>query len=152
MDQIEHFIVLMLENRSFDHMLGYLDHPDDTFKGVGKLPEPPTTPNARYAIYPGPDHSHKGVLQQVLGTLDPPSYPDDHYAPNMSGFAANYERRAPGHGAKVMRCFDPRMVPVLSSLALGYAVCDQWFCSLPGETFPNRDFLHAGTSLGHVNI
>jgi phospholipase C len=64
MDQIEHFIVLMLENRSFDHMLGYLEHPDDTFDGVGKLANPPhaTTRDARYAIYPGPDHSHMGVL------------------------------------------------------------------------------------------
>jgi phospholipase C len=150
--QIEHFIVLMLENRSFDHMLGYLDHPDPEFDGVGRLADPPTTPDARYAIYPGPDHSHRGVLQQILGHRNPPSYPDDRFDVTMSGFADNYELLAPGRGHKVMRCFDPQMVPVLSTLALEYAVCDRWFCSLPGETFPNRDFAHAGTSFGRVDV
>lgn len=152
MQQINHFIVLMLENRSFDHMLGYLDHPDPSFGGVGKLADPPTTPNARYAIYPGPDHSHRGVMEQLLGTRELPSYPNDHFVITMGGFAANYERIAPERGQKVMRCFDPRMVPVLSTLALEYAVCDRWFCSLPGETFPNRDFAHAGTSFGRVEV
>jgi phospholipase C len=70
----------------------------------------------------------------------------------MSGFAESYELLAPGAGHKVMRCFDPQLVPVLSTLALEYGVCDRWFCSLPGETFPNRDFIHAGTSFGHVNL
>ena len=154
MDQIEHFIVLVMENRSFDHIFGYLDHPDETFLGVGKLPEAErlTTMDARYAIYPGPDHSHVGVLHQMLGTTEMPSYPNDHFAPTMSGFADNYALLAPGAGHKVMRCFDPQMVPVLSKLALEYGVCDRWFCSLPGETFPNRDFIHAGTSFGHVDV
>jgi phospholipase C len=152
MDQIEHFIVLMLENRSFDHIFGYLDHPDPDFDGVGRLPNPPTTMDARYAIYPGPDHSHKGVMHQVLGRVDYEGHPHDNYNPTMSGFAANYELHAKDRGQKVMRCFNPRMVPVMSKLALEYAVCDRWFCSLPGETFPNRDFAHAGTSFGHANI
>jgi phospholipase C len=151
-EKIEHFIVLMMENRSFDHLLGYLDHPDPTYAGVGRRANNPTTRNARYAIYPGPDHSHRGVLEQMLGTTDLPSYPNDRYQATMGGFAANYERLAPGRGNKVMRCFDPQMVPVISTLAREFAVCDHWFCSVPGETWPNRDFLHAGTSFGHVDI
>lgn len=152
-EQIEHFIVLMMENRSFDHMLGYLDHPDPTFDGVSRLGDnAPTAPIARYAIYPGPDHSHRGVLQQMLGTTSLPSYPHDQYNVTMGGFAANYELHAPGRGEKVMRCFHPDMVPVISTLAREFGVCDRWFCSLPGETWPNRDFLHAGTSFGHVDV
>jgi phospholipase C len=150
MQQIEHFIVLMLENRSFDHMLGYLDHPDASFDGAGKLANPPTTNDSRYAIYPGPDHSHRGVLHQMLGTDVLPA--NEVYDVTMDGFAANYNKRANGYGHKVMRCFHPRMVPVLSKLALEYAVCDRWFSSLPGETYPNRDFAHAGHSFGRVDL
>jgi phospholipase C len=51
-----------------------------------------------------------------------------------------------------MRCQPPDQVPVLSTLALEFAVCDHWFASVPGETWPNRNFLHAATSDGEVNI
>jgi phospholipase C len=43
-------------------------------------------------------------------------------------------------------------VPVLSTLATEFAVCDHWFCSVPGETWPNRNYLHAATSAGQTNI
>jgi phospholipase C len=42
-------------------------------------------------------------------------------------------------------------VPVLSALARHYAVCDRWFASVPCQTWPNRAFVHAGTSCGRVN-
>ena len=49
----------------------------------------------------------------------------------------------------IMGCFTPGALPVLSALAQGYAVCDQWFSSAPTETMPNRAFACAGTSQGH---
>ena len=46
-----------------------------------------------------------------------------------------------------MRCLDPLTVsPILARLALEFAVCDAWFSSVPGETWPNRNFAHAATS------
>jgi phospholipase C len=74
----------------------------------------------------------------------------------MGGFSESYRRLLEKHAMdgdknKVLRCFHPDMVPVLSRLAVEFAVCDHWFCSLPGDTWPNRDFLHAGESFGHVN-
>ena len=48
--------------------------------------------------------------------------------------------------ADIMGIFTPEMLPVLSGLARGYAVCDHWFCSAPTETIPNRAFAAAGTS------
>lgn len=84
----EHIIVLMLENRSFDHMLGFLDHGNPAFprikKGeftnsdpkVGKVP---VNAGATYRLAVGPDHSHKGTKEQVKG-------------PNK-GFVANYYKR-----------------------------------------------------------
>jgi phospholipase C len=50
-----------------------------------------------------------------------------------------------------MGCFTPEALPVLSALARGYAVCDQWFCSAPTMTMPNRAFACAGTSQGHMD-
>jgi phospholipase C len=47
--------------------------------------------------------------------------------------------------------FTPTMLPVLSGLARGFAVCDQWFSSAPTETLPNRAFACAGTSQGHMD-
>src|SRR5207302_4126703 len=54
------------------------------------------------------------------------------------------------HGAKIMKCFNERSLPVLSTLAKQYAICDQWFSSIPGPTIPNRMFTHGATSLGSV--
>ena len=50
-----------------------------------------------------------------------------------------------------MKCFDPTAVPVLSRLANEFAVCDAWFSSVPGPTWPNRLFVHAATSNGYVD-
>ncbi len=156
---IEHVIVLMLENRSFDHMLGYLDHPDESFDGLLRDDYPEghaplhTTMDARYAIYPGPAHGHYGTMHQLLGHRNFPSGANSHDV-TCGGFAGNYERKLPdehkgkGYDQKVMRAFNPVMVPVLSTLAKEFAVCDRWFCSAPMGTLPNRDFLHAGTAFG----
>ena len=51
-----------------------------------------------------------------------------------------------------MRCQPPERVPVLSTLALEFAVCTRWFCSVPGETWPNRNFVHSATSDGTTII
>jgi phospholipase C len=47
-----------------------------------------------------------------------------------------------------MDCFTPDQLPVLTTLAREFAVCDAWFSSLPGPTFPNRFFAHAASSGG----
>ncbi len=160
-DRIRHLLVLMLENRSFDHMLGYLDYPPGTpFDGLAgreaemgnALPNGQVVlpaPNATYAMHPGPGHSHDDVLQQLLESEDR-SRP---YRLANRGFAANYEGHYnPGQGALALGCVSPERLPVLSTLAREFAVCDHWFCSVPGATWPNRNFCHAGTSDGQVNI
>lgn len=72
----------------------------------------------------------------------------------MSGFVRNYERFtgkiAPAH--RIMRCFDPKKLPILTALASEYAVCDRWFSSVPGPTLPNRVYVHAGTSRGRLDL
>ena len=51
----------------------------------------------------------------------------------------------------IMGMFPPSMLPILSGLARGFAVCDYWFCSVPTETLPNRALVNAGTSQGHMD-
>jgi phospholipase C len=52
-----------------------------------------------------------------------------------------------------MRCMRPRdRLPALATLASSFALCTRWHCSVPGATWPNRNFAHAGTSDGTVDI
>jgi phospholipase C len=101
-------------------------------------------PEAGYLIDPGPDHSHDAVMRQLLGT-NKRAFP---YQLNNHGFAIDYERLSPGHGPQALQCFIPNRLPILATLAKEFAVCDHWFCSVPGATWPNRNFVHAATSDG----
>jgi phospholipase C len=185
---IDHIVVLCLENRSFDHMLGYLDHPSGDFDGLlrgGPFENAGwdggsrvrATPEAKRVLPFGPDHSHDAVMAQLALT----GSGANRRATN-DGFVKSYERKArglaavklggvlgpvltwlqgrkratmptaKGRGPLVMLCQPPGQVPVLSRLALDFALCDRWFCSVPGETWPNRNFLHAATSDGETDI
>jgi phospholipase C len=152
--RIKHVVVLMLENRSFDHMLGFLPHADPTFDGLRaggfhNIAADGSLVRATSDGEPGeaaPDHSHAGVLEQIAGFGDVPA---------NGGFVRSYASVAGDAmtGAKVMRCLDSeRSCAVLAQLAQEFAVCDAWFSSVPGETWPNRNFAHAATSDGAANI
>jgi len=162
---IRHVVVLVLENQSFDRMLGYVTLPDPRQKLEGltgnesnpAAPDPPvkvskTTSPEAYVTDPGPGHSIDDITFQIFGQRQPP----DPSVPTNSGFVLNYAEQ-PGKGGKpigleagktIMQCFDPDLVPVISSLARNFVVCDHWFSSVPGPTWPNRFFLHAGTANG----
>jgi phospholipase C len=158
--KIQHLIVLMLENRSFDHLLGYMEYPADVpFEGLhgrenswpNPLPDGGSAlpgKEAPYEIGAGPGHSHQAVLAQLLGS----NAGERPYRITCAGYAADYETNNPGQGVLALQCFTPERLPVLASLAKAYAVCEHWFCSVPGATWPNRNFAHAATSAGEVDI
>ncbi len=158
---IEHVIVLMLENRSFDSMLGKLYQPDPSFEGLRgdeknmwlNQPVPvwssTTTPlDANAACVPDPDPGElfADMSVQLFGA------PAGSVA-SMSGFVQNYMARtpAPTDYRAPMHYFTPEQVPVISHLARAFGVCDQWYASAPCQTWPNRFFAHTGTCLGYVN-
>ena len=162
LDSIDHIVVLMLENRSFDHMLGFLKREDariDGLSGGETIPSAPGSPGSHLvqvsddalAVNPGPDPGHAigDVREQIYGGpgADFPSTGAN------DGFVVNYARRTavPADADAIMRCFAPEHVPALATLARQFALCDGWFSSLPGPTWPNRIFVHAGTSAGHVD-
>jgi phospholipase C len=160
---IKHFVVLMLENQSFDRMLGFLkqDMPElEGLTGTENNPVNPADPSSPIVkVYPptgkniyvtaDPGHLVPDVVEQVYGSRSPA--PDAK--PKMNGFISNFMRQ-PGvqeeNAKRVMECLLPSQVPVLSTLAKNFLVCDHWFSSLSGPTWPNRFFFHAGTSDGHI--
>jgi phospholipase C len=160
---IRHVFVLMLENRSFDHMLGC----SGLFGIDGATPSQanPGPDGAPVAFHAGaadpmptdPRHEFTDVVEQLCGKGA--TYPSGGggYPPiDNSGFAVNYARTfpaapAPGNDqvGPIMAGIDTRSAtPALWTLAREFVVCDRWFSSLPGPTFPNRFFVHGASSGG----
>lgn len=165
--EIEHVVVLMLENRSFDCMLGRLYPKSAAFEGLsgaesnlfhrpdGTAQTVPvwndTGMDATTACIPDPDPGElfPDMNAQLFGqggvASDGP--------PPMSGFVDDYMSQAPGtpDPRAVMHYFTPEQVPVISALARAFGLSDQWHASAPCQTWPNRFFAHAGTCAGYVD-
>ena len=159
LDKLKHIVVLMLENRSFDHMLGGLKSVDPRIDGLDgtefnldtKGKKAPVKSQAAYQgqLDPDPDHHFEGVdLQLFDGNMAP-----DRVA-TMGGFVKSYFniRRDVGHSRQIMYFYKPERLPVLTTLATEFAVFNGWFSSIPGPTLPNRAFAHYGSSFGHVDM
>ncbi len=161
---VQHVFVLMLENRSFDHMLGFsmisgrdAETGQPTRLSILSGSESNVLNGTTCTVSKGadlvmpvdPGHEFPNVLEQLCGSSAgyPPggAYP----AVNKSGFVASYAASggsaAPG---EILKCFAPEQLPVLTALAEEFATCDNWHASMPGPTWPNRMFVHAGSSGG----
>ena len=158
-NRIKHVFVVMLENRSFDHMLGL-----SKIKGIEAISGRPAdieglnasndwnldqhgnkifvTSPADWSMPYDPGHEFNDVKDQLCG--DGGTYP--HI--NNSGFVTSYSKVDPAHPGEIMKCYTPDQLPVLTALAQEFAVCDHWFSSMPGPTWPNRFFVHAASSAG----
>jgi phospholipase C len=146
LQKIEHIVVLMLENRSFDHMLGYLsleggrediDGLREEFANDYDGRSYPVRHLETTAIPDDPDHSASSVdLQIGDGEMDG----------FVTSFAETLARRgvADGDPGRVMGYYNAADVPVYDHLAREFAVCDRWFSSVPGATWPNRLYALSG--------
>jgi phospholipase C len=157
---IKHVFVLMLENRSFDHMLGFsgiagtdaATGQPTTIDGL-KGTESNTFEGRTFKVEIGapdvavkdPGHNFPDVLEQLCGPGA--TYPQGGpYPPiNNSGYVSNYAKRDANSPGDAMKCFGPADLPVLNALAREFVVCDRWFSSMPGPTEPNRYFMLADT-------
>jgi phospholipase C len=149
----------MLENRSFDHMLGFLKRENPAINGLnGNETNPPARddrPDVTVSdvaadvqdLDPDPGHDFDDVTRQIFSSGDSSGKAD------MKGFVHNYNSVCgdPVHAENVMRCFKPQTLPILSKLAMEYGVCDRWFSSVPGSTIPNRMFVHGASSAGSAS-
>jgi phospholipase C len=167
--RIKHVFVLMLENRAFDHMLGLsgitgMDINTGTQRAIngaagsnmfGGVPVVPS-PEADFKFNKPPDvdpgHEFANTLMALCGVGA--AYPvggGPYPTIDNSGFIANYAQSdggPPTDPTKIMKCYSPLRVPIINALAQEFAVCDAWFSSLPGPTWPNRFFMHAASSGG----
>jgi phospholipase C len=148
--KVEHIVVLMLENRSFDHMLGYLSLEGGRGDIDGLRAEYGNQHGGRRypvchldstAIADDPDHGASAVDLQIGGG-------------KMDGFVASFtetlSRRGVRHedAGRVMGYYNGADVPVYDHLAREFAVCDRWFSSVPGATWPNRLYAICGRAAG----
>ena len=158
-DKLKHVVVLMMENRSFDHMLGGLTAQDPRIEGLAGDESNLDTagqaalvkPKAAFQgqLDPDPNHHFAAVDQQLFdGNMAPGR------APTMGGFVKSYfgERKDVDHSRQIMYYFTPEKLPVLTTLAREFALFNGWFASIPGPTLCNRAFAHYGTSFGHVDM
>ena len=154
-DPIRHVVVLMLENNSFDRMLGCMtslypelhgadrgspftnpDYPDGSHE-FAQLPD------AQPAVSVDPAHDLDDVIRQINGG-------------DCKGFVRDLVQHKPkaphDERYQIMAYFERGKLPVLHTLAENFLICDQWFSSVPGPTWPNRFFVNSGTSLGHTDM
>jgi phospholipase C len=148
--EIRHVVVLLLENRSFDHMLGALPGVEgvsaawtnsDGERDYAQVPiENPDVHDEARVVWPDPMHERENVLRQL----------QDNNGGFVADYAATYAETTPTQRQKIMSYYSLPYLQPLHSLATNFAVCDRWHASVPGPTWTNRLFLMSGTSLGRV--
>jgi phospholipase C len=165
---IEHIVVLMLENRSFDNVLGGLGaayNPPKSqaeFNGLIGSETNPTSDKASGNVqvwqatssegsqsmpYPDPGEFFDDMSHQIYGYtfhLGVPIPNSTTGTPNMQGFAINYSLNL-GTPVDIMQYYNPNNLPITSWLALLFGVSDQWYASAPCQTFANRVFAICAT-------
>jgi phospholipase C len=148
LQKIEHIVVLMLENRSFDHMLGYLSLEGGRSDVDG--------------LTPGLSNKHRGNTYRIrhlqrtaLTKPEDPCHGGGCTAEqigngSMGGFVSNYAKSRPQapHVGLVMAYYNGSDLPVYDHLAREFCVADRWFSSVPGATWPNRLYAVAGRAAG----
>ncbi|XP_057820461.1 non-specific phospholipase C6 isoform X2 [Cryptomeria japonica] len=151
---IKTIVVLVMENRSFDHMVGWMKRLNSEINGVtGQESNPVSTTeenslrvyfkdDARF-VDPDPGHMFESVREQVFGSNLTTANP-----PPMNGFVQNALSISKNLSETVMKGLKPELIPIYTELVKEFAIFDRWFSSLPGPTHPNRLFVYSGTSHG----
>jgi phospholipase C len=151
-DPIKHVVLLMMENHSFDQMIGCLQGEYPDLEGIDinspsqrfnldlsgkKVYQIPTD---EQQVPKDPKHENRFVLDQIVG--------------GNAGFVTDYEKNVASTTEQdrqfVMGYYVQGRLPALHQLGVNFTVCDHWFSSLPGPTWPNRFFALSGTSSGRV--
>lgn len=161
-DSIEHIVYLMLENRSFDHLLGWLYEQDEPSHFI---PAPrvgfkaPPYNGLNTGNYYNLDANNKKVYASEIkpseGQKIPNVDPNEAFehvriqiANNMQGFIKDFSSNT-GDPGQIMKCYSPGSLPVINYLAKAYAVSDVYFSSIPTQTNCNRAFSLTGNSIGY---
>ncbi len=146
---INHIVVLMQENRSYDHYFGQLHYEGQPrARAVPKNASNPDPTDAtavpirifhktNYCETADLDHSWSGTHREYDGG-------------RMDGFTRQNVDSTDPTGSRTMGFYDRVDLPFYYSLFSAFATSDRYFCSVLSQTFPNRFYLLAGTSFGHI--
>ena len=149
-DGIEHVVLLMMENHSFDQMLGSLDAVHTDLDGIRNAADKTNDdgqgntyrprPTEEKQVLLDPHHDHPAVLRQIA----------DGNGGFVRAFTGAYPTSTTDERQFVMGYYPLDYLPALHTLGRHFTVCDRWFSALPGPTWPNRFFALTGTSMGEV--
>jgi phospholipase C len=160
---VDHIVVLMLENRSFDHMLGFLSLPAALGGRDRADVDGLRGPDANFNLHDGTRYPiHHLAQTQFQGEAEDPDHSghsvDEQLAGGGQGFVDNFARISAARAKQlkvpvpdpglVMGYYDADDLPVYDHLAAEYCVVDRWFSSVPGATWPNRLYSLAGQAAG----
>jgi len=144
-ERIDTVVVLMMENRSFDHYLGALSLLEgrEDVDGLQEGMSNPHPEGGEVEIHPADEFC----------ISDPPhswnSSHDQFASGQNTGFVSeHYQRHGSEEAHRVMGYFSRESLPAYYALADAGTVCDQWFCSLLSSTWPNRFYSLAAQSGG----
>jgi phospholipase C len=131
LSQIKHVVVVTMENRSFDHMLGWLPNADGKQAGLSYVdkngvsqPTRPLAPDWTGCGFADPDHSYTGSRIEYNNGL-------------MDGWLQTNDVYSIGY-------YVEKDLPFLSAFARNFTTCNRYFASIMGPTLPNRIFQHSG--------
>ncbi len=160
LDNIDTIVLVMFENRSFDHFLGHLSYDKLQTQADGLLS--PLSQEQYENLYKGTSYKPFRIPKDINLEADLPhefdavdtqlAKSDVTGAFTMSGFVEAYAKATgsnPNTQADPMGFFSASQVPISSFLAQHFCVCDRWFCPLPSSTQPNRTMAFCGESAIH---
>lgn len=165
--KLKHIVVLMMENRSFDQMLGFLALEERLGEKVEGLTGDEVNYDAEgkpHKVFAwGEDETSFHIPQDLNGKLLDPCHGPGCVAEQLKefdgvrpgGFIRNFlasRKDAKGNHTEIpaeyhrlpMGYYTQEHLPVYDLLARKYCVCDAWHSSIPGDTWPNRLYAMAG--------
>jgi phospholipase C len=170
---IKHVVVLMFENRSFDHLFGAFPGANGVLDQNGNVK--PECYNLADPTQP-PGSSNRTFQPLPITTEDPLSYLFNHdfgdgmmqelFGPGTTGWQAGHAVNAPavtypatnsgfvstnGTKPQAMSYYQHGALQVLHPLASEFVLCDNWFCDVPGDTLLNRLFMHAAQTNNYLS-
>ena len=151
-DPIKHVVVLMLENHSFDQMLGSFQSVFSDLEGVDPA-NPGSNLDKDGGVYTQAVTTATSVLRDPMHELANVLYQLDNDNGNfVLDYSLAYQTTKPDERQQIMGYFAPGSLAALHELARHFTICDHWYSSVPGPTWANRFFVHSGTSLGRVQM
>lgn len=153
-DPIKHVVFLLLENHSFDQMLGCLQKAYPELDGIDEAAKSQrgNRDDAGNVFYPEPTEERQMALDPHHELPDVHEQLEDGNAGFVRNFAKAYPASSIAQRQQIMSYYPLGFLPALHGLAQEFTICDHWYASVPGPTWPNRFFALSGTASGRVKM